>query len=256
MFFVHLGFFCCHTGKLESLKASAASGSPADAANTLDKLLSELDQKLQHSIAVLGGPDSPASAALQTALMPLGSMAASVKEALAQPDTDSISITSLLDQLTAAVDEAGSSLDEGVSAASAQALSLQAAARTLVAAEGICGSLGVVMADLKQQMAAAGSGAGLEAAEESANLLRATVDEMAAQMGQLKLIGLASMEDSVDGAVAAAALEQLLADLQTKGEQMAAQVAAGEMKGTAALDEVRGSMRFVQIRDSIASKRH
>lgn len=135
--------------------------------------------------------------------------------------------------------DAGSSLSEGVSAAAEQTAKVKAAARTLVAAEGLCGSLEGAVADLKVQMQALGAApAGSDAAEQSSNLMRATVDEVMVQLGQLKLTGLASMNGEQEGAAAAAALESLLAGVQAKGEELAGQVQAGRMKGAAALDEV------------------
>jgi hypothetical protein len=209
----------------------------------------DLNQKLSLSVSMLGGPDSPAAAALQAALLPISSTADSIKASLSGPDASSsgFNISSLLDQLAMAVDSASSSLAEGVGAASAQLLDLKAAARTLVAAEGLCGNLedALGLPDLKMQLKSMGATpAGSEAAAEAGNLMRATVDEIVAQLGQLKLTGLASMDeesDAADGAhaAAAAALDKLLAEVQAKGEALAEQVQAGQMKGTAALDEVR-----------------
>jgi hypothetical protein len=70
--------------------------------------------------------------------------------------------------------------------------------------------------------------------------MKASLDEIMGQLQQLKLAGLASMdEESDEGAAAAAALEKLLASVQAKGEALAGQVQSGQMKGAAALDEVR-----------------
>lgn len=227
------------TGKLKSLKASA--GSPADAAAALDGLLTDLNQKVAKSVTMLGGPNNPAAAALQAAVAPLCASAASVQAALSSPGAAASSgdIASLIDQLSAAAGDAGSSVAEGVGAAAEQMLELKAAARTLVAAEGLCGSLEGAVADLKAQVQALGSAPqGSEAAEQGANLMKATVEEVVAQLGQLKLTGLASMDDEEEGAAAAAALDKLLAAVQAKGEALAGQVQAGQMKGAAALDEV------------------
>lgn len=193
---------------------------------------------------MLGGPDNPAAAALQAALLPVSGTAASIQAALSQPDHSAgdgsgFDVSELLDQLVSAVGSASSSLADGVGAATAQVTEMKAAARTLVAAEAVCGALEEVMGSLKQQMAAASSSSAPEAAEESANLLRATADEVVAQLEQLRLTGLASMEEDDDGAAAAAALDGLLAAIQAKAEELAGQVQAGQMKGTAALEEVR-----------------
>lgn len=237
-------FVVCCAGKLGALQSSGSSLSPADASAALDALLSDLTQKLQHSVAMLGGPDSPAAAALQAALLPISGTAASIQAALSQPDHSAgdgggFDVAGLLDQLVSAVGSASSSLADGVGAATAQVVEMKAAARTLVAAEGVCGALEEVMVGLKQQMAASSSSSTPEAAEESANLLRATADEVVAQLEQLRLTGLASMEDDDDGAATAAALDGLLAAIQAKAEELAGQVQAGQMKGTAALEEVR-----------------
>lgn len=208
----------------------------------------DLNQKFSKSVSMLGGPDSPAAAALQASLLPITSTADSIKASLSSPDASSSGsdISGLLDQLAASIDSASSSLAEGVGAASGQLLDLKAAARTLVAAEGLCGSLEGAMSDLKVQMKGLGATpAGSEAAAEAGNLMRATADEIVAQLGQLKLTGLASMDEESDAAedgaraAAAAALEKLLAEVQAKGEALAEQVQGGQRKGTAALDEVR-----------------
>lgn len=196
-------------------------------------------------MAILGGPDNPAAAALQAAVAPLCASAASIQAALSSPDAaagtgSGPDISGLIDQLAAAVGDAGSGLAQGVGAAAEQVAELKAAARTLVAAEGLCGSLEGAVADLKVQMQALGAApAGSDAAEQGGNLMRATVDEVMAQLGQLKLTGLASMDEEDEGAAAAAALGKLLAGVQARGEELAGQVQAGQMKGAAALDEVR-----------------
>lgn len=237
----------CPIGKLDALKAKAASGSPLDASAALDGLLFDLNQKLNKSISMLGGPDSPAAAALQAALLLISDAAKSVKATLESPEASAtgFDLSGLFDRLTAAVGDASSSLADCVGAASAQVLELKAAARTLVAAEGLVGSLEGALEDLKGQMKALKSApAGSEAAEEAGNLVRASVDEIVAQLGQLKLTGLASMDEESDtggaDAAATAALDELLSKVQARGEALAGQVQAGQVKGTAALEEVRG----------------
>lgn len=222
-----------------------------DASAALDGLLFDLNQKLNNSVSMLGGPDSPAAAALQAALLPISDAAKSVKATLESPEASAagFALSGLFDRLTAAVGDASSSLADGVGAASAQVLELKAAARTLVAAEGLVGSLEVALKDLKGQIKALGSApARSEAAEEAGNLVRASVDEIVAQLGQLKLTGLASMDEESDAggahAAATAALDELLAKVQARGEALAGQVQAGQVKGTAALEEVRGGGRW------------
>lgn len=240
--------------KLEALKAKAASGSPADAASAIDGLIDDLNQKLNKSVSMLGGPDNPAAAALQAALLPISSTAATIKASLSGPNAaaSGFDVSGLLDQLSAAVGDASTGLAEGVGAASAQMQELKAAARTLVAAEGLCASLEGALQDIKGQMKDIRSApAESEAAQQAGNLMRATVDEIVAQMGQLKLTGLASMDEESDegssSAAAAAALDKLLAEVQAKGEALAVQVQEGQMKGTAALEEVRFAGRIKQL---------
>lgn len=238
------------TGKLKALKSSAAAGSPEDAAAALDSLLSDLNSMLAKSVSMLGGPDNPAASALRASLLPLSTSAANIKAALMQQSASGSSsgssaadIAALIDQFASAVGDAGGSVSENMFAASAQVLGVKAAARTLVAAEGVVGSLDGALADLKAQMGSISSAP--EAAQQRGDLMRATVDEIVAQLAQLKLTGIASMDEEDEGAAVAAALEKLLAEVQAKGEALAVQVQEGQVKGTAALDEVRIACKSV-----------
>jgi hypothetical protein len=222
---------------------SAASGSPEDAAAAVNSLIKDLNSKVSQSVSMLGGSGNPAAAALQAAMLPISAAAQSVSAGLsgAGASGSSADITGLIDQLAAAVGDAGSNLASGLGSASAGLQDIKAAARTLVAAEGLSGSLNGVVADLRAQLKAAGSApAGSQAAEDCGQLMKASLDEIMGQLQHLKLAGLVSMdEESDEGAAAAAALEKLLASVQAKGEALAGQVQSGQMKGAAALDEVR-----------------
>ncbi|WIA12341.1 hypothetical protein OEZ85_012392 [Tetradesmus obliquus] len=128
--------------------------------------------------------------------------------------------------------------------ASSQSQVVRAAAKGFAAAEAAAASLQTRLPDFKQALAATASGGDSEAGRKAAaRILTGAAGEVEGQLAELQAEMLARSGGGETGAAAAASLQLLRDSVETRVRQLAGRVEAGQVKPTAALDELLTSLQ-------------
>lgn len=128
--------------------------------------------------------------------------------------------------------------------ASSQSQVVRAAAKGFAAAEAAAASLQTRLPEFKQALAATTAGGDSESGRKAAaRILTGAAGEVEGQLAELQREMLASSGGGEAGAAAAASLQLLRDNVETRVRQLAGRVEAGQVKPTAALDELLTSMQ-------------
>jgi hypothetical protein len=124
--------------------------------------------------------------------------------------------------------------------ASSQSQVVRAAAKGFAAAEAAAVSLQQRLPEFKQALAATAAGGSNEAARQAAaRILTGAAGEVEGQLAELQAEMVARSGGGEAGAAAAASLQLLRDNVEARVRELAGKVEAGQVKPTAALDEVR-----------------
>lgn len=198
------------------------------------QLAADLSADLAAQVGVKGSTRATSSMSGGTA-----AVKRTAKAAAARASTASRPVPSMLAEVVvSSVDELELVLKE----ASSQADTAKEAAEAFVSAENMATSLQQQLPELKNKLAAAAAaaGGGQAAHVAAARILSDTVGRLTGQLGEIQSGGTTGDGGSGSGmaAAAAAGVQQLSNAVGLKGQQLAAEVEAGRLKGAAALDEV------------------
>jgi hypothetical protein len=124
--------------------------------------------------------------------------------------------------------------------ASSQSQVVRAAAKGFAAAEAAAASLQQRLPEFKQALAATAAGGSSETSRQAAaRILTGAAGEVEGQLAELQAEMLAKAGGGEAGAAAAASLQLLRDNVEARVRELAGKVETGQVKPTAALDEVR-----------------